>query len=93
MVNSFQIKLYIISFKRGFAKVLRMANLKVDFSLKRCLCGKVNFIIWKCEFKREAKAYDVLNFFIGVEEILDKSQKVNYIDEDNDKDSVIVAFI
>lgn len=72
MVNGPQIKLYIISFRCGFAKVLRIADLKVDLSLERRLRNKVNFIIWKREFEREAKAYDVFDFFIGAEEIFNK---------------------
>ncbi|KAH7379062.1 ankyrin repeat-containing domain protein [Cadophora sp. MPI-SDFR-AT-0126] len=68
-----------------------MADLKVDVSPERRLRGKVNFITWKREFEREAKAHDVLDLFTGDEEILDKPQKGNYLDDDDDKDSVTVA--
>ena len=89
MVNSPQAKLYIAP-RTGPIKVPRMADSKIDVSLERRLRGKINFITWKREFEREAKAHDVLDLFTGDEEILEKPQKGAYIDND-DKDSITIA--
>jgi hypothetical protein len=68
-----------------------MADPKMDVSSERRLRGKVNFITWKREFEREAKAHEVLDLFTGEEEILEKPQKGDYIDDDEDKDSITIA--
>jgi hypothetical protein len=62
-----------------------MADAKIpDISPDRRLRGKVNYVTWKREFDREAKAYDVLDLFTGDEEILVKPKKEDYIDDDAD---------
>jgi hypothetical protein len=68
-----------------------MADSKIEVSPERRLRGKVNFITWKRDFEREAKAYDVLDLFTGDEEILEKPQKGDYIDDDEGKDSITIA--
>src|SRR4051812_8172829 len=68
-----------------------MADSKIDVSLERRLRGKVNFVTWKREFEREAKAHDVLDLFTGDEGILEKPQKGDYIEDDDDKDSITIA--
>jgi hypothetical protein len=68
-----------------------MADSKMDVSPERRLRGKINFITWKREFEREAKAHDVLDLFTGEEEILEKPQKELYIDDDDDKDTITIA--
>src|SRR4051812_8526219 len=68
-----------------------MADAKMDVSPDRRLRGKVNFITWKREFEREAKAHDVLDLFTGDEEILEKPKKEDYIDDDDEKDPNTIA--
>jgi hypothetical protein len=68
-----------------------MADSKMDVSPERRLRGKVNFITWRREFEREAKAHDVLDLFTGNEDILEKPQKEDYIDDDDDKDATTIA--
>jgi hypothetical protein len=63
-----------------------MADPKIDVSPDRRLRGKVNFITWKRDFEREAKAYDVLDLFTGNEKILEKPRTEYYIDNDDEKD-------
>ena len=57
----------------------------------RRLRGKVNFITWRNEFWREAKAHDVLELFTGDEEILETPKREDYIDDDDEKDSNTIA--
>jgi hypothetical protein len=63
----------------------------MDVSPERRLRGKVNFITWKREFERKAKAYDILDLFTSDEEILEKPKKEDYIDDDDDKDGITIA--
>lgn len=49
-----------------------MTGSRMGVSPEHRLRGKVNFITWKREFEREAKAHDVLDLFTGDEEILEK---------------------
>ena len=63
----------------------------MDVSPERHFRGKINFITWKREFEHEAKAHDVLDLFTDDEEILEKPQKWDYIDDDDDKDTITIA--
>ena len=63
-----------------------MADAKIDVSPDRRLRGKVNFVTWKRDFEREAKAYDVLDLFTGNEKVLEKPRTEYYIDNDDEKD-------
>ena len=64
---------------------------KMDVSQDRRLRGKVNFVSWKREFDREAKAYDVLDLLKGDEAIIDKPKKATYLDDDDGKDPTSIA--
>jgi len=68
-----------------------MADSKMEVSPDRRLRGKVNFITWRNEFWREARAHDVLELFIGDEEVLEKPKREDYIDDDDDKDTITIA--
>ncbi len=63
-----------------------MADPKMDVSPDRRLRGKVNYITWKREFEREAKAHDVLELFTGAERILEPPRTEDYIDNEDEKD-------
>jgi hypothetical protein len=82
---------YTPSSRTGPIRVLKIADSKMEVGPEHCLRGKVNFIAWKREFEREAKAYDVLYLVTGDEEILEKPQKWDYIDNDDDKDTISIA--
>lgn len=63
----------------------------MDASPEHRLRGKVDFITWKREFECEVKAHDVLDLFTGDEEILEKPQKWDYIDDDDDRATITIA--
>ena len=56
-----------------------MADSKMAVSPDRQLKGKANFITWKREFERAAKAQDVLDLLIGEEDIISKPKPEDYL--------------
>jgi hypothetical protein len=57
----------------------KMTDTKTGVSQDCLLKGKANFITWKREFERAAKAQDVLDLLTGDEPILNKPKTENYL--------------
>ena len=62
-----------------FVDQTKMSDTKMVVSADSQLKGKTNFITWRREFERAAKAQDVLDLLKGDEEILEKSNKTDYL--------------
>lgn len=56
-----------------------MSDTKMVVGPERQLKSKTNFITWRREFERAAKAQDVLDLLKGDEEILEKPNKTDYL--------------
>jgi hypothetical protein len=56
-----------------------MTDTKMKASSDRLLKGKTNFVTWKREFERAAKAQDVLDLLTGDEDILSKPKSESYL--------------
>jgi hypothetical protein len=56
-----------------------MTDTKMEVSSDRLLKGKANFVTWKREFERAAKAQDVLDLLTGDEDILSKPKSESYL--------------
>lgn len=59
-----------------------MDEVKADRKLK----GKINFISWKREFERAAKANDTFEYLTGEEVVLPKPRKEDYLAKPGDAD-------
>src|SRR5277367_6682878 len=57
----------------------KMTDTKTGVSQDCLLKGKANFITWKREFERAAKAQDVLDLLTGDEPILNKPKTESYL--------------
>jgi hypothetical protein len=71
--------------------VIRMADSKMDVSPERRLRGKINFIAWRHDFQRAAKAHGVSDIFNGRDDMLSRPKTEDYIDTDDEKDLNTIA--